>query len=122
MTNPVTTKPFLQPAKAAAMCTVSRAEIHPSPPIKPFLLAQNLSSKRVAPTDNMQPKFQDEYTRHQWLKGEHLHVYSLEVCYTCYVDTTTSDDVTASKPINSVFIYNLICSKSLTFWDGRVEA
>ena len=48
--------------------------------------------------------------------------YSLEVCYTCYVDTTTSDDVTASKPVDSVFIYNLIGSKSLTFWEEKVEA
>ena len=42
---------------------------HPPPPIPPFLLAQNLSSKRIAPTDNMRPKLHDEYTRYQWLKG-----------------------------------------------------
>ena len=29
---------------------------HPPRPILPFLLAQNLSSKRIAPTDNMWPK------------------------------------------------------------------
>ena len=29
----------------------------------------NPSSKRIAPTDNMRPKFHDGYTRHQWLKG-----------------------------------------------------
>ena len=28
---------------------------HP-PPLSPFLLAQNLSSKQIAPTDNMRPK------------------------------------------------------------------
>ena len=60
----VLTKALLQPAKAAAMCTVPRAETRPPPPIQPFLLAQNLSSKQIAPTDNMQPKFHDEYTRH----------------------------------------------------------
>ena len=29
---------------------------HPPPPIPPFLLTQNISSKQIAPTDNMQPK------------------------------------------------------------------
>ena len=28
---------------------------HPPPPIPPFLLVQNLSSKQIAPTDNMRP-------------------------------------------------------------------
>ena len=69
MAKPVLTKAFLQPAKAVAMCTALRAETHPPPPIPPFLLAQNLSSKRIAPTDNVRPKLHDEYTRHQWLKG-----------------------------------------------------
>ena len=32
--------------------------------IPPFLVAQNLSSKRIAPTGNMRPKFHDEHTRH----------------------------------------------------------
>ena len=44
-----------------------RTETRPPLPIPPFLLAQNLSSKRIVPTDNMWPKLQDEYT--QWLKG-----------------------------------------------------
>ena len=42
---------------------------HPPPPIPPFLLAQNLSSKRIAPTDNMRPKSDDAIWRHRWLKG-----------------------------------------------------
>ena len=69
MAKLVPNKAFLQPAKATAMCTAPHAETRPPPPIPPFLLAQNLSSKRIAPTDNMQPKLHDEYTRHQWLKG-----------------------------------------------------
>ena len=94
MLKPVLTRAFLQPANTAAMCTAPRAETRPPPPIPPlpippppipplpippppippppippFLLAQNLSSKRIAPTDNVRPKFHDEYTRHQWLKG-----------------------------------------------------
>ena len=54
----VPTKAFLQPAKAAAMCTAPRTETRPPPPIP--------SSKQIVPTDNMWPKFHDEYTR---LKG-----------------------------------------------------
>ena len=69
MPNPVPTRAFLQPAKAAAVCTAHCAETRPPPPIPPFLLAQNLSSKWIAPADNMQPKLYDEYAHHQWLKG-----------------------------------------------------
>ena len=36
MAQPVPTKAFLQPAKAAAMCTAPRAETLPPPPITPF--------------------------------------------------------------------------------------
>ena len=68
MVQPVPTKAFLQPAKAAVMCTAPRAETRP-PPIPPFLLAQNLSSKRIEPTDNMRPKLDDTKWCHQWLKG-----------------------------------------------------
>ena len=67
--KPVSTKAFLQPAKAAAMCMAPRAETHPPPPIPPVLLAQNLSSKWIATTDNMRPKLHDEHIRLQWLKG-----------------------------------------------------
>ena len=69
MPNPVPTKAFLQLPKAAAMCMAPRAETCPPPPIPPFLLAKNLSLKRIAPTDNMWPKLHDEYIHHQWLKG-----------------------------------------------------
>ena len=68
MTQPVPTKTFLQPAKAAAMCTAPHAENLPPPPIPPFLLVQNLSSKQIVPTDYMWPRLHDEYARHQWLK------------------------------------------------------
>ena len=66
MVKPVPTKAFLQPAKAATMCTAARGEPTHLPLSR---LAQNLSSKWIAPTDNMRPKLHDEYTRHQWLKG-----------------------------------------------------
>ena len=45
MVQPVMTKAFLQPAKAAAMCTAPHAETRPLPPIPPVSLVQNLSSK-----------------------------------------------------------------------------
>ena len=60
MAKLVPNKAFLQPAKATAMCTAPHAETRPPPPIPPFLLAQNLSSKQIVPTDN---------SRYQWLKG-----------------------------------------------------
>ena len=69
MAKPVPIKAFLQPAKTATMGTTLHAETWPPPPIRPFLLAQNLSSKWIAPTENVQPKMHDEYTHHQWLKG-----------------------------------------------------
>ena len=64
------TKAFLQPAATTAMCTCCQAErcTHPLPPVPPFLLAQSLSSKRIAPTDNMQPKCDDAKRRHRLLK------------------------------------------------------
>ena len=42
--------PIKQPAKTAAICTACHDHACPTPPILPFLLAQNLSSKRIAPT------------------------------------------------------------------------
>ena len=36
----------------------------------PLPLAQNLSSKRIVPTDDMWPKSDDTKRRHQLLKGE----------------------------------------------------
>ena len=45
----------------------SQDSCHPPIPIPPFFLVQNLSSKRVAPTDIMRPKLHDNYTHHQYL-------------------------------------------------------
>ena len=61
MAQLVLTKAFLQPAKIAAMYCHPEGDIHPSPPILPFLLVQNLFSKWIAPTDNNWPKLHDEY-------------------------------------------------------------
>ena len=65
----VPTEAFLQPAKTAAMCMACCDYARPPPSIPCFLLAQNLSSKWIAPTDNMWSKLHDEYTHHQWFKG-----------------------------------------------------
>ena len=43
----------------------TRAVHPPASPCPPFLLAQNLSSKRIVPTDNMRPK--SDAKRHHWL-------------------------------------------------------
>ena len=65
MAQPVLIKAFLQPAKAVAMCRAPHAETRPPPPIPPFFLVQSLSSKRIVPTDNVQPNSHDKYTHHQ---------------------------------------------------------
>ena len=70
MVQPVLTKAVLQTAKAAAMCMACVEYARPPPPIPLFLLWQNLSSKRIAPTDNMRPKSDDTKMHHQWLKGK----------------------------------------------------
>ena len=49
--------------------SMSWHDAHPPPSFLPCLLVQNLSLKRIAPTDNVQAKLHDKYTRHQWLKG-----------------------------------------------------
>ena len=59
----------LQSAKTAAMCTACHDSAHPPPLIPPFCQQKNLSSKWIAPTDNMWPRLHDECTHHQWLKG-----------------------------------------------------
>ena len=72
MAKPVPTKAFLQPAKAAAMCTAPHAETRPPPTYPTFFASAKpiyISSKQIAPTDNGWPKLHDEYSRHQWLKG-----------------------------------------------------
>ena len=63
------TRAFLQPTATATMHCHPLGDTHPPPLVPPFLLAQNLSSKRIAPTDNMWPNFDDDYSRHSLLKG-----------------------------------------------------
>ena len=55
---------YSQPASATAICMAPRAETRTLPPVLPFLLAQNLSSKQIAPSDNckLAAKLHDEYT------------------------------------------------------------
>ena len=56
MAHPALTKAFLQPAATATMHCQAEWCTHPPPP---FLLVQNLSSKRIVPTDNMRSKSDD---------------------------------------------------------------
>ena len=46
----------------------------------PFLLTQNLSSKRIAPTDIMWPKLHDQYTQYLWLKGGFIIAFIVVPC------------------------------------------
>ena len=57
------TRAILQPAATAATAATAamHCDTHPPPLVPPFLLAQNLSSKWIAPTDNMRPNFDDDY-------------------------------------------------------------
>ena len=58
------TKAFLQLAATAAKCCHPEGDTHSlTPPVTPFLQAQNLSSKWIAPTDNMQPKSHDGFIK-----------------------------------------------------------
>ena len=69
MAHPALTKAFLQAAATAAMHCQPERCTHPPPPVPLFLLAQSLSSKRIAPTDNMRPKSDDAKWRHRLVKG-----------------------------------------------------
>ena len=79
MVQPVLTKAFQQPAKPAGMCMAPRAEIRPPPSIPLYLLTQNLSSKQIAPTDNMQPKSDDAIWHHRLLKVFNIRMLPTEV-------------------------------------------
>ena len=68
MVQPVPAKAPLNPAMSAATCHVMTMSAHLLP-IPPLLLQQNLPSKRIVPTGNMQPKSDDPNKRHHWLKG-----------------------------------------------------
>jgi len=59
--HPAPTRAFLQPAATTAMHCHPEGDTHPPLPIPPFLLVQNLFSKEIAPTDNMQPNL-DEHS------------------------------------------------------------
>jgi len=51
MAHPVLTKGFLQLSPEAAMLPGPSVETHPSPPVPPFLLAQNQSPKDIVGSD-----------------------------------------------------------------------
>ena len=68
MAHPSQTKAFLQAAATAIMRCQAERWTHPPPPVPSFLLAQNLSSKRIASTYNMRPK-SDAKKHHRLLKG-----------------------------------------------------
>ena len=69
MVHPAMTKAFLLAVATAAMHCQPEQCTHAPPPGSPVLLAQNLSSKWIAPADNMQPKTDDAKWHHRFLKG-----------------------------------------------------
>ena len=73
MAHPALTRAFLQAAATATIHFQPEQYTHPPPPVPPFLLAQNLSSKWIAPTDNLRPKPDTAKRRHQLLKGIVMH-------------------------------------------------
>ena len=64
MVHPVPTRAFLQPAATAAMHCHPEGDTHPPSLIPPFLLVQNLFSKQITPTDNMQPNLDEDSSCH----------------------------------------------------------
>ena len=90
---PIFTKASLQAAATATVHCQAEQWTHPPPPVPPFLLAQNLSSKRIAPTNNMWPKSDDAKSRHRlvrvnrcfvsimnFLKEAEYHFYFAGLC------------------------------------------
>ena len=69
MVHPVPTKAVLQPPKVAAMCTACLKYALPPPPIPSFMLAQNLSSKQIAPTDKHVAKVGQHQNASSVVKG-----------------------------------------------------
>ena len=69
MAYPTLTRAFLQADPTATMHCHPEWCTHPPPPVPPFLLAQNLSSKQIAPTDNMWSKTDNTKRCHWLLKG-----------------------------------------------------
>ena len=63
MAQPVLTKAFVQLAKTATMCYHLEGDTH----LPLSHLAQNLCLKQIALTENVRPKYHDEYIHHQWL-------------------------------------------------------
>ena len=59
------TRALLQPAATAIVHCHPLSDTHAPTLVPLFLLAQNLSSKRIAPTGYMQPNFNDNYSQHQ---------------------------------------------------------
>ena len=79
-----TCRAFLQLAATAAMHCHPEGCTHPPPLAPPFLLAQNLSSKQIGPTDNMRPK-SDAKKRHWWLNSGLSHEISIALSMIPYV-------------------------------------
>ena len=78
MTHPALTRAFLQAVAMATMhCQPEGVHSPTSPCTIFFLLVQNLSSKRIASSDNMRAKTDDSKRRHWLLKGSLICAHRL---------------------------------------------
>ena len=96
---------FLQEAVTVTMhCQPERCP-YPPPPVPPFLLVQNLSSKWIAPTVNMLPKTDDAIVlwksthRYKLAKVGHGHPFK---CSTFHQEKLSMHVYNSSVPSNSL--------------------
>ena len=103
MVQLVLTKAFLQPAKAAAMCTASRAETRQAPLMPPFLLAQTYLQNGLH-----QLIICSQYQTMQWL------------CHRVNMQTPSTAEIHNIKDISENLYHFSIDFKSL--WTPRLQA
>ena len=81
----------------------ARAAPHLPPPVPPFLLAQNLSSEWIAPTDNMRLNFDDNYSCHsQLIRQASYHL--LQVQQLIVIMTLSQKPQLGKKKYNTNFL------------------
>ena len=101
--------PFCSHAAAtAAMHCQPKQCTHPPPPVPPFLLTQSLSSKQIAPTDNMQPNFNDNYSRQGLDQHKYIQRTTKWAFYWVCCSCTSSLSLDATAHVH-VYIYNQFC-------------
>ena len=98
------------------MCTVPHAETRLPPPISPFLVAQNLSSKRIAPNDNVAKVRQRQRVNElaSYCKPLSLTQYLYRLLLTHF--QFTAESIATASP----WCEDLLYSPDLSFLFGRL--